>query len=311
MEWDESKHPRDEAGRFTDKDSGVSYRQNSDYRDVPGRLKDDAEGMLHYGDNIVYDEPGMREMYTKIKNGQYYTREELLQSPVVKELDAISERMKKQYGDTSEIQTPEREKLREKVKDDFLSMGSMQKDETGKYQPTGEVRKGYKMVIAIGLPAAGKSTRIANPESERLGAFVFDSDIVKESLPEFKASHGAAADSVHKESKNILAKCRAEFLTGSRKGDNIIVPIIGDNFDKIHRSWIFDFENAGYDIEVQYQDADPTESLNRVVARAIETGRIIPSHIAGEYEDKPREVFEKFKKEGKYVKTAELATERV
>ena len=108
-----------------------------------------------------------------------------------------------------------------------------------------------------------------------------------------------------------IFECRAEFLTGNRKGDNIIVPIIGDKFEKIHKDWIFPFENAGYDIEVQYQDADPTESLNRVVARAIETGRIIPSHVVGKYEDKPREVFEKFKKEGKYVKTAELATERV
>lgn len=88
------------------------------------------------------------------------------------------------------------------------------------------------------------------------------------------------------------------------------MPIIGDDFDDIHDKWISPFENAGYDIEVQYQDADPTESLNRVVARAIETGRIIPSHVVGEYEDKPREVFEKFKREGKYIGT-DLGTEHV
>lgn len=302
MEWDESKHPRDEDGKFTD-GGAKEYRQNTDYKEISESTKDNVENIPHYEDDIVYDKSGMREMYVKIKNGQYYTREELLQSPVVKELDAMSEQMHKQYGDTAQIHTPERKQLRESIKNNFLSMGSMQKNETGKYQPTGEIRKEYKMVIAIGLPAAGKSTQIANPESERLGAFVFDSDIVKEQIPEFKTSHGSAASSVHEESKNILSECRSEFLTGSRKGDNIIVPIIGDKYGDIHKKWIIDFEATGYSIEVKYQDADPTESLNRVVARAIETGRIIPSYIVGSYENKPKAVYEQFKKEGKYVKT--------
>ncbi len=32
MKWDESKHPRDELGRFTD--ANGSYRQNAPYRDI-------------------------------------------------------------------------------------------------------------------------------------------------------------------------------------------------------------------------------------------------------------------------------------
>ena len=39
MEWDESKHPRDEAGRFTGK--GTTFRQNTPYEELTNREKHD------------------------------------------------------------------------------------------------------------------------------------------------------------------------------------------------------------------------------------------------------------------------------
>ena len=115
---------------------------------------------------------------------------------------------------------------------------------------------------------------------------------MKQLIPEFSESGGAAANSVHEESKKILADAKNEFLTGSRNGDNLIVPIIGDELESLQRKWIKPFEDAGYDIEVKFREADPAQSLARSMGRAIETGRIIPMKVLLEYEDNPRKVFE-------------------
>ena len=170
------------------------------------------------------------------------------------------------------------------------------------YEPTGTVRREHKAVIAIGLPAAGKSSRIANPESARLGAFVFDSDEIKTRIPEFQETGGGAADAVHRESQQVLASALAHFLKGGdRNGDNLVIPVIGDNLGSTDTGrgligkWIAPLEAAGYDVGIQFQDADPKASMNRCVARALDTGRIIPSDKLFGYGDKPRAVFEQLK----------------
>ena len=44
------------------------------------------------------------------------------------------------------------------------------------------------------LPSAGKSTEVADPDSEAMGAFILDCDMIKMELPEYKESHGTGAD---------------------------------------------------------------------------------------------------------------------
>lgn len=51
--------------------------------------------------------------------------------------------------------------------------------------------------------------------------------------------------------------------------------------------YITDLENAGYDVEVKYVDGDPQVSCNRVVSRAVETGRIIKSDVVFDYGTNP------------------------
>lgn len=239
---------------------------------------------------------GAKKLYDEIASGKYYDADEILSHPTVRALDEIADGYLRQYGDTSQINTPERLKMRQEIERDFLSQGSMVKDKDGEYTPTGKIRREHKAIIAIGLPAAGKSTVIANPESERLGAFVFDSDDVKTHIPEFMETNGGAAGAVHNESKIILNTALAHFLkNGDRNGDNLVIPVIGSNFGKLQRDWINKLEDAGYDVEVQFKEADPKASMNRVISRAIKTGRIIPSDKVVEYGDKPREVYQQLK----------------
>lgn len=236
--------------------------------------------------------PEAQRFLTQIKAGNFPTLNELRNSPVVQQIDAKAIEATNKYGYTAQINTPERIQQRKDWGNQFLKMGSAVKGSDGRYTFKGDIKKEHKMVIVTGLPAAGKSTIIANPVSEKLGAFIFDSDEVKQLIPEFSESGGAAANSVHEESKKILADAKNEFLTGSRNGDNLIVPIIGDELESLQRKWIKPFEDAGYDIEVKFREADPAQSLARSMGRAIETGRIIPMKVLLEYEDNPRKVFE-------------------
>jgi hypothetical protein len=244
---------------------------------------------------LVINSPEAVELHSRIAGGDYLSLEELGEHPAVKEMDRLADEYRERYGDTMLIDNPERRKQRGQWESDFLSMGSAVKGDNGKYTFDGKIRKEHKMVVVIGLPAAGKSTRVANPASQELGAFVFDSDEIKKLIPEYKETNGGAAGAVHNESKQILESAKQKFLAGGRRGENLIVPVIGHKLDKLQDEWIRPFEAAGYDVEVRYQDANPIESANRVVKRAIEEGRIIPRREVLKYKDKPREVFEALK----------------
>lgn len=312
MEFDESKHPRDKDGKFTDKGGGEASRngksdeekQREAVRKFSSQPDKDMAAMglnnnlAQKSEKFVVNTPAARKLYSEIQQGKYYETEQLRNHPVVKELDRISDEYSKRYGKTININTPERIELRKQWESDFLSAGAMQKDKDGEYRATGKIKKEYKAVIAIGLPAAGKSTFVANPVSAQNGAFVFDSDEIKELIPEFKESHGGAANAVHDESKEIQKRAFNKFLKGGeRNGDNLVIPVIGDDYEDLQRKYIKKLEDAGYDVEIKYQDADPKRSMNQAFARAIKKGRIIPSNVLLGYQDKPRAVFERLKTE--------------
>ena len=189
MVWNEQDHPRKKNGRFTFK----------------GKL--------------VYDTEEARELYERITSGDYLSIHELRNHQVVKMLDEKAKEAYEKYGNTSLIQSSARIKAREQWEKNFLSSGSMIRDgqdENGypQYKSGGPVRRGFKAIIAIGLPAAGKSTMVANPASADLGAFVFDSDEIKKEIPEFRESMGSAASAVHKESKAIQQSAFSKFQIG-------------------------------------------------------------------------------------------------
>ena len=299
QEYDES------TGRYGGGNSdytgkGKEYRQNTTHEEL---TKSQESSIIKGQDKpkkLVYDMPETREFYERVKRGEYYTLEELKNHPVVKMLDTRAAELYAKYGKTSQINTDARVEARKEWEENFLSMGAMLQDgvdEKGypKYKSGGSLKREFKAVVAIGLPAAGKSTRIANPTSEEMGAFVFDSDEIKKQIPEFQESNGGAADAVHDESKAIQETALNRFLSGDRQGDNLVIPVIGDHAGKLYKNYISKLENAGYDVEIRYQDADPVASMNRVFMRAIETGRIIPSRIVLGYGDKPRDVFEEYK----------------
>lgn len=249
-------------------------------------------------DHLTIEGDEAKELYTRIKAGDYPTLDELKADPTVAKLDALSAYYKELYGNTADIDTPERKQLREEIKSDFLSLGSARTesvDENGKahYVYDGELKSEYKMELVLGLPASGKSTRVTDPDSEEMGAFIMDCDVIKAMLPEYKESYGCAADAVHFEGYTMMQETIKEFTEGDLKGTNIILPVVSSDFDDLMENTIKPFEDADYDVRVKFCPAEPNESAARVVARELEGGQLINSTVVFSFGMKPQEVYEK------------------
>ena len=234
-----------------------------------------------WDNKLVLDDDASREVYERITSDKLYELDELYELPVFKKIEAKIGEYKQKYGVTANNSTPERERLRKNWVQQFL-VG----DGADTMPPNGKpLKKEYKATIVVGLPAAGKSTRIANPLSEEQGAFIMDSDEMKKLIPEYRDTNGGAADAVHKESKNLMESALGEFTGGSMKGTNLVIPVIGDDAGKLYKKYIKMLFDAGYDVEIAYKKADARSSANRVVSRAIKDGRFIPREVVMGYND--------------------------
>lgn len=148
----------------------------------------------------------------------------------------------------------------------------------------------------MGLPAAGKSSAVVNSLKDKYGSFEFDNDEIKKLLPGYN-EYGAAY--VHLDSKAVQKHALKSFeKDGEYNGANLAIPIIGSTVDKVDY-WIKNLQTAGYDIHIHHVGISNEESLNRVVARAIEHGRYIPLGTIKDYGEKPKSVYEQLKREGR------------
>ena len=248
----------------------------------------------------MIDTDEARALYQQFLAGDYLSMEELVANPVVQQLDALSAYYKSIYGNTADIDTPEREALREELKDWFLTLGSARTesvDENGKhhYVYDGPLNRDYQMILALGLPASGKSTFIADPDSEAMGAFILDPDVIKARIPEYVESHGAASDSIHFEGMGIFDRAISEFLTGDMKGVNIVLPIVGGDFDEMMQQYVLPFEAAGYNVRAKFRPAKENEAAARVVMRELGGGQLINSAVAFNFGEGPENVYNQMK----------------
>ena len=247
-------------------------------------------------EHLMIETDEARALYERIVAGDYPTLEELKADPVVADLDALAGYYKALYGNTAEIDTPEREKLRQETIDWFLSLGSARTesvDENGRhhYVYDGPLNRDYEMELVLGLPASGKSTLVADPDSEAMGAFILDPDVIKANLPEYVESHGAGADAVHFEGMNIFNQAIESFLSGDMNGINIVLPIVGTDLNEMLDMYIKPFEEAGYRVKVRFCPAKENEAAARVVMRELGGGQLINSAVAFNFGEGPEKVY--------------------
>ena len=247
-------------------------------------------------DHLMIEGEEARALYERIVSGDYPTMEELRANPVVAQLDALSAYYKALYGNTADIDTPERKALREEILARFLSLGSARTDHLDEngfpvYVYDGPMKQEYWMELVLGLPASGKSTRIVDPDSEAMGAFILDPDVIKAELPEYKESHAAGADAIHFEGMDIFYEAIKAFTEGDMKGTNAIIPIVSSDLNDLMDSYIRPFEEAGYNVKVKFREAEPNAAAARVVMRELRGGQLINSAVAFSFGYGPEEVY--------------------
>lgn len=146
-------------------------------------------------------------------------------------------------------------------------------------------------VIVLGPPASGKSS-ISNPIARKLNATIIDSDEAKKLLPEYEG--GVGANAVHQESKAI-AKLMEDIAVA--EGDNLVIPTVGDNADKI-RARISALRDAGYNVQLVDVVVPAEEAAIRMYNRFAGTGRIIPASYIRSVGDNPTQTYNLLREEG-------------
>lgn len=305
--FDESKHPRDDDGKFTDGNGSQWTTSKRDYSNVQGgeaqRVFDEAKQLgidtkgidnldvikariaekkrlqsSDESDKIITED--VQKFYNEIRNGKRFTYEELLKNPIIKDFEKKAQDAEKLAKQKPPISNEAKAQYSEK----FL-------------QGAKNAPKQYRADIVMGLPAAGKSSAVVNSLKDKYGSFEFDNDEIKKLLPGYN-EYGAAY--VHNDSQAVQKYAMKSFeQSGALNGANLAIPIIGSKVDSVDAKWITPLREAGYDIHIHYVGISNEESMNRMVGRAIKTGRYIPLHIIDGYGEKPKAVYEQLKKEGR------------
>lgn len=197
--------------------------------------------------------------------------------------------------------TPERQALRQEIAEDLMRMGSFSgKDAGGNEIFNGPVKQERRADIVIGPPAAGKSSVLANPLSQKYGSRIIDSDMAKTMLPEFDGGFGAGR--VHEESAFIAETLMLRAAV--QNGENIVIPWVGKNPQKL-RDTLKRLKQNGYSVHLSLNELDPDKAARRAVSRFQNTGRFVDPNYVLSVGWKPSEVYDILKKEGgfdSYVK---------
>lgn len=222
----------------------------------------------------------MQDILDRCEDGKYVDVEEVKATPEMKAAESCVS-----YA-TPTIQLKDREAIENHVFETLMDYGSISMDEKGKPLVdsdgntlyNGNVEKGRRLDIVIGLPASGKSSAIVDTISYEQHSMLIDNDEAKRQFPEFNKGWGA--NTVHKESQVVE---RAVFKEALREGRNIVLPKVGSDADKLMTDYIAYAKDAGYKVNVHFVDLDRNKALGRMMGRFIHTGRYLSPELIDKY----------------------------
>lgn len=275
-DWDEDDHPRDEAGRFADSDSGYlggTMDQSVGYDGPPPGSKAALEA-------AAKEYPWLKDP-TKV--------------PTVSEFS----------GAKTVVDTPEIIAERLQVPQQSIDISQEQAERMAaemKAEQDGGIKQEREAHIVLGIPASAKSKLVASPLAEEIGARLCDPDIAKEIVANdlgYTQGRVEGADGyagvVHEASSTIT---RAYIEDSIERGDNIVIPKVGDNYEKM-ADQIKVLKDNGYTVKVQFVDVKPEEGMRRNAARYYTTGRFVdPLNTLERTDSKPEATYERLKANG-------------
>lgn len=222
----------------------------------------------------------------RLRTGEEVPEAEIKALPEIKFADACISNSKP----TIEIEG--REIIQENVYNRLQKMGSAVTKSDGTVELNGEVRCDKRLDIVIGLPAAGKSSAVAEPISELFKSRIIDCDEAKKMLPGFDGGWGAQA--VHLESQRISDR---QLKSALKNGENITYPRVGAGYETMKKV-IDDAKRAGYKVYVHYNELDRNKALGRMLERFLMTGRYLKPDLITGVGDNIGETYKQLKKSG-------------
>lgn len=224
--------------------------------------------------NKLTGEPVSKEMMNvleQLKLGQDVSREK------IDDLKEMKEAYSRVSQDISTHILENREKIQADVLQKLQNMGSAVTKNNGTVSFSGEILRDKRLDIVIGLPAAGKSSALAEPISELCQSRIIDSDEAKKLLPEYQNGWGAGV--VHKESQGISEQ---QFKAAISNGENFVYPRVGGDCKELE-DLIKRAKKQGYKVYVHFNDLNKNKALGRMINRFLETGRFINPDLITKY----------------------------
>lgn len=207
-------------------------------------------------------------------------------------IDNLKE-MKEAYShisdDISTDKLPNRENIQTDVLQKLQNMGSAVIKSNGAVSFSGDILCDKRLDIIIGLPAAGKSSALAEPISALCRSRIIDSDEAKKLLPEYKDGWGTGV--VHKESQRISHN---QFKIAISKGENISYPRVGGDCEEL-KEYILKAKMQGYKVYLHFNDLDKNKALGRMITRFLETGRFISPDLITKYGNSIEQTYQSLK----------------
>lgn len=208
-------------------------------------------------------------------------------------VDSLKE-MKEAYSRVSQNISTHKLENRDEIQADVLqklqNMGSAVTKSNGAVSFSGDILCNKRLDIVIGLPAAGKSSALAEPISELCQSRIIDSDEAKKLLPEYQNGWGAGV--VHTESQNISNR---QFYLAVKKGENITYPRVGGDCEEL-KNYIINAKSQGYKVYVHFNDLNKNKALGRMINRFLETGRFINPDLITKYGNSIEDTYQTLKK---------------
>lgn len=222
-----------------------------------------------------------RNAVRRMRRGEKLSFEELIAIPEV-----AAARQRELRGGAQTADLPNREAIQARAKEAALARGSYSgEDANGKAQYSGPVKQGRRIDIVIGLPGSGKSSVYSDGLSAEHQARISDVDDIRPSIPEYDDTN---AWQVHKESKAVADAALKEML---RRGDNIVLSILGDNPEVLRKRIIEYTDKHDYDVYLHLNEVANATAVQRAVYRYLTEGRWVDLGMIHDFGDKPTQSY--------------------
>lgn len=214
----------------------------------------------------------MKDILKRLEKGEYVPIEEINDTAEIKTASTCLSHQ------TPTVMLAGRENLQENIFRKMTQLGSANIDDSGKMQYNGDVEKGKRLDIVIGLPGSGKSSALVDVISEESKSLVIDNDDIKKMIPEF--NQGWGGDIVHEESKKLELKILIDSL---KSGKNVVLPKVGSKASDLINNYIIPAKAFGYTVNVHYVELSREKALGRVINRFIDTGKFQWPNLIDKY----------------------------